>query len=59
MATTNFNLPTIEDTDKIDGVSAINGLANAVDTVLETISSESGSMDFPTDDELISYLTED
>jgi hypothetical protein len=59
MATTNFNLPTIEDTDKIDGVSAINGLANAVDTVLETISFESGSMDFPTDDELISYLTED
>jgi hypothetical protein len=58
MATTNFNLPTIEDSDKIDGVSAINGLANAVDSVLETISSESG-LDFPTDDELISYLTED
>lgn len=37
MATTNYGFPTIQSTDKINGVSAINGLANAVDTALKTV----------------------
>lgn len=35
--TTNYNLPTIADTDPINGVSAINGLATAVDTALKQV----------------------
>lgn len=38
MPTTNYNLPTISSTDRIDGVAAINGLANAVDSQLKSIS---------------------
>lgn len=38
MPTTNYNLPTIANTDRIDGVYAINGLANAVDAQLKSIS---------------------
>lgn len=34
MATTHYNFPTIVGTDTIDGVNAINGLANAVDATL-------------------------
>lgn len=34
MATTHYNLPTIVGTDTIDGVNAINGLANSVDSAL-------------------------
>lgn len=34
MATTHYNLPTIVGTDTIDGVNAINGLANSVDAAL-------------------------
>ena len=34
MATTHYNFPTITGTDTIDGVNAINGLANAVDAAL-------------------------
>lgn len=34
MATTHYNFPTIVGTDTIDGVNAINGLANAVDAAL-------------------------
>lgn len=34
MATSHYNLPTITGTDTIDGVNAINGLANAVDTAI-------------------------
>ena len=34
MATTHYSFPTINGTDTIDGVNAINGLANAVDTPL-------------------------
>ena len=34
MATNHYSLPTIVGTDTIDGVNAINGLANAVDTAL-------------------------
>lgn len=34
MATTHYSFPTINGTDTIDGVNAINGLANAVDTAL-------------------------
>lgn len=37
MSTTNYNLPTIASTDRIDGVDAINGLANAVDAQLKSI----------------------
>lgn len=34
MATSHYNFPTINGTDTIDGVNAINGLANAVDAAL-------------------------
>ena len=34
MATTHYNFPTINGTDTIDGVNAINGLANSVDAAL-------------------------
>lgn len=34
MATTHYNFPTIVGTDTIDGVNAINGLANSVDSAL-------------------------
>lgn len=34
MATSHYNFPTINGTDTIDGVNAINGLANAVDSAL-------------------------
>lgn len=34
MATSHYSLPTINGTDTIDGVNAINGLANAVDSAL-------------------------
>lgn len=42
MATTHYNFPTINGTDTIDGVNAINGLANAVDTALYQIEQEGG-----------------
>lgn len=38
MATTNYAFPTIQASDEIDGVSAINGLANAVDASLKELS---------------------
>ena len=41
--TTNYNLPTIADGDVIDGVSAINGLAAAVDTALKSVADSAGS----------------
>lgn len=41
--TTNFSLPTIADGDIIDGVSAINGLATAVDTALKSVADSAGS----------------
>ena len=41
--TTNYNLPTIADGDIIDGVSAINGLAVAVDTALKSVADIAGS----------------
>lgn len=41
--TTNYNLPTIADGDIIDGVSAINGLATAVDTALKSVADSAGS----------------
>lgn len=34
MATSHYNFPTINGTDTIDGVNAINGLANSVDSAL-------------------------
>lgn len=37
MGTTNYNLPTITAEDTINGVNAINGLANAVDSALKTV----------------------
>ena len=40
MATTHYNFPTITGTDTIDGVNAINGLANAVDTALYGVASD-------------------
>lgn len=40
MATTHYNFPTINGTDTIDGVNAINGLANAVDTALYNVEQE-------------------
>lgn len=42
MATANYSLPTIESTDKVDGVSAINGLANAVDASLKEVADSIG-----------------
>lgn len=41
--TTNYNLPTIADGDVIDGVSAINGLATAVDTAIKSVADSAGS----------------
>lgn len=41
--TTNYNLPTIADGDVIDGVSAINGLATAVDNALKSVADSAGS----------------
>lgn len=41
--TINYNLPTIADGDVIDGVSAINGLATAVDTALKSVADSAGS----------------
>jgi hypothetical protein len=41
--TTNYTLPTIADGDIIDGVSAINGLATAVDTALKSVADSAGS----------------
>ena len=43
MATTNYNFPTIQATDKIDGVNAINGLANAVDASLKQVAGSIGT----------------
>lgn len=43
MATTHYSFPTINGTDTIDGVNAINGLANAVDTALYQVEQEGGS----------------
>lgn len=40
MATTHYSFPTINGTDTIDGVNAINGLANAVDTALYQVEQE-------------------
>ena len=37
MATTNYGFPTITAEDSINGVSAVNGLANAVDKALKTV----------------------
>lgn len=39
MATTHYNFPTITGTDTIDGVNAINGIANAVDSALYGVAS--------------------
>ena len=41
MATNHYSLPTIVGTDTIDGVNAINGLANAVDTALYSVAGQS------------------
>lgn len=43
MATTHYDFPTINGSDAIDGVNAINGLANAVDTALFTVDSALGT----------------
>ena len=40
MATTHYNFPTINGTDTIDGVNAINGLANSVDSALFGVAGE-------------------
>lgn len=40
MATSHYNLPTINGTDTIDGVNAINGLANSVDAALFGVAGE-------------------
>lgn len=40
MATAHYNFPTIVGTDTIDGVSAINGLANSVDAALFGVAGE-------------------
>lgn len=37
MSTTYYNLPTINGTDTVDGVNAINGLANATDAALRQV----------------------
>ena len=37
MPTTNYGFPTISSGDRLNGVSAINGLANAVDSALKTV----------------------
>lgn len=43
MPTPNYSLPTIEDTDVANGVSAVNALANATDAALKTVADASGS----------------
>lgn len=40
MATAHYNFPTINGTDTIDGVNAINGLANSVDAALFSVAGE-------------------
>lgn len=40
MATTHYSLPTIVGTDTIDGVNAINGLANATDSALYSVAGQ-------------------
>ena len=40
MASTHYNFPTITGTDTIDGVNAINGLANAVDAALYGVAND-------------------
>lgn len=40
MATTHYNFPTINGTDTIDGVNAINGLANSIDSALFGVAGE-------------------
>lgn len=40
MATSHYNFPTINGTDTIDGVNAINGLANSVDAALFRVAGE-------------------
>ena len=40
MATSHYNLPTINGADTIDGVNAINGLANSVDAALFGVAGE-------------------
>lgn len=40
MATTHYNFPTITGTDTIDGVNAINGLANSVDAALYGVAND-------------------
>ena len=40
MATSHYNFPTIHGTDTIDGVNAINGLANSVDAALFVVAGE-------------------
>ena len=40
MATSHYNFPTISGTDTIDGVNAINGLANSVDAALFGVAGE-------------------
>lgn len=40
MATTHYNFPTIVGTDTIDGVNAINGLANSVDAALFNVAGD-------------------
>lgn len=40
MATSHYNFPTINGTDTIDGVNAINGLANSVDAALFGVAGE-------------------
>lgn len=48
MATNHYSLPTINGTDTIDGVNAINGLANAVDTALYQVAGQiAPSYDLP------------
>lgn len=42
MTTTHYSFPTINGTDTIDGVNAINGLANAVDTALYQVEQKGG-----------------
>lgn len=40
MATTHYSLPTINGSDTIDGVNAINGLANAVDSAIYQVAGQ-------------------
>lgn len=47
MATTHYSFPTINGTDTIDGVNAINGLANAVDAALYNVEQNEGGYTLP------------